>query len=87
MSAVERVLLYTQLPSEGNSSAELDEPSDKWPEKGSISFEDVDLAYREGLPLVLCGVSFKINPGEKVGIVGRTGAGDPIFESVSIHAY
>ncbi|PBK73200.1 multidrug resistance-associated ABC transporter [Armillaria solidipes] len=75
MSAVERVLLYTQLPSEGNSSAELDEPSDKWPEKGSIDFEDVDLAYRDGLPLVLCGVSFKINPGEKVGIVGRTGAG------------
>ncbi|KAK0453030.1 multidrug resistance-associated ABC transporter [Armillaria borealis] len=75
MSAVERVLLYTQLPSEGNSSAELDEPSDKWPEKGSISFEDVDLTYREGLPLVLCGVTFKINPGEKVGIVGRTGAG------------
>ncbi|SJL01375.1 uncharacterized protein ARMOST_04696 [Armillaria ostoyae] len=75
MSAVERVLLYTQLPSEGNSSAELDEPSDKWPEKGSISFEGVDLAYRDGLPLVLCGVSFKINPGEKVGIVGRTGAG------------
>ncbi|KAK0242171.1 multidrug resistance-associated ABC transporter, partial [Armillaria nabsnona] len=75
MSAVERVLLYTQLPSEGNGSAGLDEPSDKWPEKGSISFEDVDLAYREGLPLVLCGVSFKINPGEKVGIVGRTRAG------------
>ncbi len=68
MSAVERVLLYTQLPSEGNSSAGLDEPSDKWPEKGSISFEDVDLAYREGLPLVLYGVSFKINRARRWGL-------------------
>ncbi|KAK0231362.1 multidrug resistance-associated ABC transporter [Armillaria fumosa] len=75
MSAVECILLYTRLPSEGNSTAGFDKPSDKWPEKGSINFQDVDLAYREGLPLVLCGVSFKINPGEKVGIVGRTGAG------------
>ena len=31
--------------------------------------------YREGLDLVLKGVSFVIGPGEKVGIVGRTGAG------------
>lgn len=75
MSAVERVLLYTQLPSEGKGTPGLDAPSDKWPEKGSISFEDVHLAYREGLPPVLCGVSFKIHPGEKVRIVGRTGAG------------
>ncbi|PBK66109.1 multidrug resistance-associated ABC transporter [Armillaria solidipes] len=74
MNAVERVLVYAELPSEGNDTSP-DEPSAEWPEKGAISFEDVDLAYREGLPLVLHGVSFKINPGEKVGIVGRTGAG------------
>ncbi|KAK0199743.1 multidrug resistance-associated ABC transporter [Desarmillaria ectypa] len=74
MNAVERVLVYTELPSEGNGISP-DEPSAEWPEKGTICFEDVDLAYREGLPLVLHRVSFKINPGEKVGIVGRTGAG------------
>jgi ABC-type multidrug transport system fused ATPase/permease subunit len=33
------------------------------------------MRYREGLPLVLKDISFKISPGEKVGIVGRTGAG------------
>ncbi|KAG7440775.1 P-loop containing nucleoside triphosphate hydrolase protein, partial [Guyanagaster necrorhizus] len=74
MNAVERVLVYTELTSEGNTIPP-DEPSAEWPEKGVISFEDVSLAYREGLPLVLHGVSFKINSGEKVGIVGRTGAG------------
>jgi len=43
--------------------------------KGKITFSNVKMAYREGLPLVLKEVSFEINPGEKVGIVGRTGAG------------
>ncbi|KAK0186449.1 multidrug resistance-associated ABC transporter [Armillaria mellea] len=74
MNAVERVLVYAELSSEGNATSS-DEPSAEWPEKGAISFEGVNLAYREGLPLVLHGVSFKINIGEKVGIVGRTGAG------------
>ncbi|KAJ3537700.1 hypothetical protein NM688_g6639 [Phlebia brevispora] len=52
-----------------------DDPPPSWPEKGAIEFKDVDMAYREGLPLVLRGVSFDVKPGEKVGVVGRTGAG------------
>lgn len=73
-NAVERVLHYTELPSEGERETPND-PSPSWPEKGQIDFKGVELAYREGLPLVLKGVSFTIQPGEKVGIVGRTGAG------------
>ncbi|TCD67438.1 hypothetical protein EIP91_012410 [Steccherinum ochraceum] len=73
-NAVERVLYYTELPSEGDFTKPTDPPP-SWPEKGAISFNDVQMAYREGLPLVLKGVSFDIKPGEKVGIVGRTGAG------------
>nr|CAJ2473608.1 unnamed protein product [Leishmania braziliensis] len=42
---------------------------------GSLVFEDVRMRYREGLPLVLRGVSFQIAPREKVGVVGRTGSG------------
>jgi len=38
-------------------------------------FDHVQLAYREGLPLVLKDISFKVKAGEKVGIVGRTGSG------------
>ncbi|RXW15854.1 hypothetical protein EST38_g10001 [Candolleomyces aberdarensis] len=74
MNAVERILHYSDLPSEGDLHTPND-PAPSWPEKGAIRFEDVKMAYREGLPLVLKGISFDIRPGEKIGIVGRTGAG------------
>lgn len=74
MNAVERVLHYSELEPEGDATTPNDPPM-TWPSKGHISFENVELAYREGLPLVLKGVSFDVKPGEKVGIVGRTGAG------------
>ncbi|CAL4123146.1 unnamed protein product, partial [Meganyctiphanes norvegica] len=46
-----------------------------WPSSGAIILNGVKLRYREGLPLVLNGVTANIKPGEKVGIIGRTGAG------------
>ncbi|PCH38966.1 ATP-dependent bile acid permease [Wolfiporia cocos MD-104 SS10] len=73
-NAVERILYYSALPSEGETVTSQD-PAPSWPDKGQIEFNSVELAYREGLPLVLKGVSFTVNPGEKIGIVGRTGAG------------
>lgn len=46
-----------------------------WPSEGELRFEQVCLRYREGLPLVLHSISFHVRGGQKVGIVGRTGAG------------
>lgn len=46
-----------------------------WPSKGSIKFEDVKLRYRPTTEEVLRGLSFEIDGGKKIGIVGRTGAG------------
>ncbi|XP_024116451.1 multidrug resistance-associated protein 7 [Oryzias melastigma] len=46
-----------------------------WPERGMVEFRDVVLAYRENLPNALDGVSLLVRPGEKIGIVGRTGSG------------
>ena len=65
MNAVERVLHYCELPHEGSPSTP-DDPPMSWPEQGDVSFVDVDMAYREGLPLVLKGVTFQVRPGEKV---------------------
>lgn len=47
----------------------------KWPQQGIVKFENFQLRYREGLDLVLRGINFSVNAEEKVGIVGRTGAG------------
>ncbi|KAF6760644.1 cadmium ion transporter [Ephemerocybe angulata] len=74
MNAVERVLHYTDLQPEGALETPED-PDESWPQNGEIKFTDIQLAYRPGLPLVLKNVSFAIRPREKIGIVGRTGAG------------
>ncbi|KAF9466028.1 multidrug resistance-associated ABC transporter [Collybia nuda] len=90
MNAVERVLHYSELPSESATSTP-DDPPPSWPEKGHVSFNNVEMAYREGLPLVLKNISFQVKPGEKVGIVGRTGAGkssllQALFRIVELHS-
>ena len=64
-NAVERILHYTELPSEGASETPNDPPP-SWPESGAIEFKDVEMSYRPGLPPVLRGVSFQIKPSEKV---------------------
>lgn len=75
MNAVERVLHYTELLPEGDPLRPNDPPP-SWPPSGAISFKNVELAYRPGLPLVLRDVSFDIKPGEKV----------PNFMTCSYHA-
>ena len=47
----------------------------KWPKEGKVEFREVVARYRKDLPPVLKGLSFDIKPMEKVGLVGRTGAG------------
>ena len=42
------------------------DPPPSWPEAGGITFTDVEMAYRPGLPAVLKGVTFDVKPGEKV---------------------
>ncbi|GAB1315033.1 ATP-binding cassette transporter yor1 [Madurella fahalii] len=74
MNAVERILYYgTQLEEE--APAKTIEVRKTWPEKGEIIFDNVEMRYRADLPLVLQGLSMHIRGGERIGIVGRTGAG------------
>lgn len=46
-----------------------------WPEQGWIEFRGAVLSYREGMPNALDGLSLVVRPGEKIGILGRTGSG------------
>ncbi|KAG6916302.1 hypothetical protein DXG01_007459 [Tephrocybe rancida] len=85
MNAVERVLHYAGLESEGDATSP-DDPPASWPSQGRVSFDNVEFAYRKGLPLVLKGVSFDVKPGEKVGIVGRTGAEHELGKSSLLQA-
>lgn len=75
MNGVERMAAYGELPAEGSTIPDQKPAPPKWPAAGAIDFKDVTMAYREGLPDVLHGVNFSVKPGEKVGIIGRTGAG------------
>lgn len=49
--------------------------------KGEIRFENVSARYREDLPKTIDGISIKFHAGEKIGIIGRTGAGKSTFVS------
>ncbi|WOK94771.1 ABC transporter C family member 2 [Canna indica] len=75
LNAVERIGTYIELPSEAPPVIESTRPPPGWPSAGTIKFQEVVLRYRPELPPVLHGISFTIEASEKIGIVGRTGAG------------
>ncbi|RDW25607.1 P-loop containing nucleoside triphosphate hydrolase protein [Yarrowia lipolytica] len=78
MNATERILYYKDnIPAEAArevDGTELDQRPN-WPEQGAISFNNVSMKYRDGLPYVLKSLSVDFQGGHKVGICGRTGAG------------
>lgn len=73
--AVERLKEYSETKQEAQWTLESDSKHSEWPDKGAIDFKNVSARYREGLPLVLKDLTFSIEAQERVGIVGRTGAG------------
>ncbi|OWF55505.1 multidrug resistance-associated protein 1-like [Mizuhopecten yessoensis] len=73
--SAERVSEYTELPAEAEWDNPAHHPHDSWPDDGTVKFKNYTTRYRPGLELVLNGVNCEIHSGEKVGIVGRTGAG------------
>ena len=74
--SVERIKEYQEVEQETDVTlARAEEVGGGWPGHGEISLEQYCTRYRPGLDLVLTGVTANIRPGEKIGIVGRTGAG------------
>uniref|UniRef100_A0A8C7XM79 ATP-binding cassette sub-family C member 5 n=1 Tax=Oryzias sinensis TaxID=183150 RepID=A0A8C7XM79_9TELE len=76
-TSVERINHYIKsLDSEApRQSPKEMAPAPSWPQQGKITFQNVNMHYREDLPLVLKNLSFTIQPEETIGIVGRTGSG------------
>lgn len=76
MTSVERVLEYSKVDKEPPLESTPDKkPKDTWPEQGKIEFKDLSLWYTPEEPPVLKNLNFVVNPQEKIGIIGRTGAG------------
>ncbi|XP_065055747.1 multidrug resistance-associated protein 1-like [Rhopilema esculentum] len=73
--AVERVKEYTEIPTEAARIKPDNRPQTAWPENGAIHVTDYCVRYRDGLDYALNHIKFDVNPSEKVGLVGRTGAG------------
>uniref|UniRef100_A0A672I1S6 ATP-binding cassette, sub-family C (CFTR/MRP), member 3 n=1 Tax=Salarias fasciatus TaxID=181472 RepID=A0A672I1S6_SALFA len=73
--AVERVKEYSETTTEAPWEVEDKKPPPEWPTAGNVEFNDYSVRYREGLDLVLKGLTLSVKGGEKIGIVGRTGAG------------
>ncbi|KAG8337592.1 Canalicular multispecific organic anion transporter 1 [Homalodisca vitripennis] len=72
--SIERVKEYSEVQQEAAWEVQP-KPKPEWPNQGVVQFQDYQVRYREGLDLVLRGVTFTVSAGEKIGIVGRTGAG------------
>jgi ABC-type multidrug transport system fused ATPase/permease subunit len=73
MVSIKRCLKLLEIPHEN-----LDQPrheDEQWPKKGSIELKNFFLRYRDDTELVLKNCNFKIEGGQKIGVVGRTGAG------------
>lgn len=82
-NAVERVGGYSDVEPEAPAVIEGHRPAPDWPSVGAVTFDKVVMRYRADLPHVLMGLSADVKGGEKIGVVGRTGAGkSSLFNSL-----
>lgn len=72
MNAAERVIEYSELETEPQDGAE---PPAAWPTSGRMEVSELEVAYADDLPPVLKGINFEVKDNERIGVVGRTGAG------------
>lgn len=84
MTSVERAVEYADVKTEDKTAGEIKE---NWPKYGNIEYVNVSLTYSTSKEKVLSNVNFEIQAGEKIGIIGRTGAGKSSIISVLFRLY
>lgn len=72
MNAAERIFEYSDLDVEDQGGVDV---RASWPEKGELDVKDLEVGYAEGLPSILKGLTFHVDMNQRIGVVGRTGAG------------
>jgi ABC-type multidrug transport system fused ATPase/permease subunit len=81
LGAVERIAQYADMPREPaldpgpGEDGDGDEPPPDWPSSGALSVDDLSISYAPDAPPALRAVGFSLRGGERLGVVGRTGAG------------
>lgn len=83
MTSVERVVEYSKAEMEDDDGNKVK----KWPSEGRIEYRDVNLKYSTNPDYILTNINFVIQPKEKVGIIGRTGAGKSSIISTLFRLY
>ncbi|ERT02813.1 hypothetical protein HMPREF1624_01115 [Sporothrix schenckii ATCC 58251] len=78
-NAAERILEYIDIDTESEGGRDV--PA-AWPTKGHIEVENLTVSYGPSLPPVLKELNFEVQPGERIGVVGRTGAGKSTLAAV-----
>ena len=74
MTSVERIITYTHLEQEPGYECHH-QPPQSWPNHGQVAIKNLSLVYYQDGPEILKDITFSVNSREKIGIVGRTGAG------------
>lgn len=72
MNAAERIFEYRDLEIENQDGEDV---RASWPEQGKVEVKDLEVGYAEGLPSILKGLTFTAEMNQRIGVVGRTGAG------------
>ncbi|PBP23976.1 P-loop containing nucleoside triphosphate hydrolase protein, partial [Diplocarpon rosae] len=72
MNAAERIFEYSSLDVESEAGVEI---RASWPETGELQVKDLEIGYAEGLPSIIKGLTFHVEMNQRIGVVGRTGAG------------
>ncbi len=75
MTSVDRISSLTESTPQEAAAVTAVRPNEQWPLRGAVSFHHCTMRYLPGFEPALKDVTLTINPGEKIGVVGRTGSG------------